>query len=176
MRKTGIQECKITYGDISIHLVQVSHQLSARTKWMHQFENATSIVFAVDLSCYNKPSLNPSSSNRLKESMRLFQSISEARWFVGKSAILLLCNVQRFQQKLAYSPLRNYLRNFHGPNEFSDAMEYIIQRFRGVSSFMHFLSLVCKDEAALDASVIHDFIVRVGDIIFKTILRNWGIM
>ncbi len=112
----------------------------------------------------------------MTETMLLFESLTEARWFVRKSVILLLCNDQRLKQKLACSPLRNYFPDFHGPNEFSNATEYIIRRFRRAIPFMKFSWLVCKDKAALDASVVRDFIKIIKEARVDNILREAGFL
>ena len=118
IREKGIeiQEYKINSGSIPIHLFQVSDQLYTQRKLIYQFENVTSIVFAVDLSCYDVASFEELSLTQIIENMLLFEPLAKAPWFSHKSFFLLLCNVQRFKQKLPCSPLRDYFPDFNDPN------------------------------------------------------------
>ena len=56
MRKTttGIQETVLQFGDVNFKLVDVGGQRSERRKWIHCFENVTSIIFLVALSEYDQ--------------------------------------------------------------------------------------------------------------------------
>ncbi|KAL3418372.1 guanine nucleotide-binding protein alpha-3 subunit [Phlyctema vagabunda] len=59
-KTTGIYETRFTMGSLSIHMFDVGGQRSERKKWIHCFENVTSIIFCVALSEYDQVLLEES--------------------------------------------------------------------------------------------------------------------
>ncbi|KAL2202417.1 guanine nucleotide-binding protein alpha-3 subunit [Sarocladium strictum] len=129
----GIFETRFMMGQLSIHLIDPGTQRSDRKKFMHCFEGVTSIIFVVDLDTYNQVLLEESSQNRMMESLLLFDSVVNSRWFTRTSIILLLNNVGKFKQKLARSPLVNYFPDYAGGNDVNKAAKYILWRFNQVN-------------------------------------------
>jgi guanine nucleotide-binding protein subunit alpha len=134
-RTTGISETRFQTGDISIHMFDVGGQRSERKKWIHCFENVGSIIFCVALNEYDQLLLEDSYANRLMESLVLFDSIVNSRWFTRSSIILFLNKVDLFQAKLNRSPLSNHFPDYTGGSDVNQATEYIrgrfIDRYRG---------------------------------------------
>lgn len=108
-------------------MFDVGGQRSERKKWIHCFEGVTAIIFCVALSGkipFNKESSIASSltnyyspsgydlvlaedeeMNRMIESMKLFDSICNSKWFVETSIILFLNKKDLFEEKIQRSPL-----------------------------------------------------------------------
>jgi guanine nucleotide-binding protein G(i) subunit alpha len=128
-RSAGIQEYHLRMGQLNIHMVDCGGQWSYRKKQMHQFEGVTSIIFVVDLSCYDQEF----PENRMMETLELFDSVVNSRWFMHSSIILLLNNCIRFKNKLATCPLDNYFPDYSGGNDIVRAAEFILLRFNQVN-------------------------------------------
>jgi guanine nucleotide-binding protein G(i) subunit alpha len=121
-------------GQLSIHLFDVGGQRSERRKWIHCFENVPSIIFVVNLAWYDQVLLEVSPpQNRMMESLVLFDSVVNSRWFMRTSVILLLTNIDLFRSKLARSPLTNYFPDYSGGNDVNRAAKYILGRFNRVN-------------------------------------------
>lgn len=131
-KQTGIHETRFTMGRLNIHLFDVS-ELTTERKWIHCFENITSIIFVVDLASYDQVLLEESSQNRMMESLVYFDSVVNSNWFMRTSIILLLGNVGKFKRKLSMSPLANYYPDYNGGNDVNRAAKYIIWRFDQVN-------------------------------------------
>jgi len=114
-------------------MFDVGGQRSERKKWIHCFENVTSIIFCVALSEYDQVLLEESSQNRMHESLILFDSVVNSRWFVRTSIILFLNKVDLFKQKLGRSPLANYFPDYTGGNDVNRAAKYLLWRFNQVN-------------------------------------------
>ncbi len=114
-------------------MFDISSQRSERKKWIHQFEDSTSIVFCVDLSQYDELILEESNQNRIMESLVFFNSVVNSRWFFRASIILLFCNVGHFKEKLRSKPLSNYFPDYSGGNDVSRASKYLLWRFNQVN-------------------------------------------
>jgi len=52
--------------------------------------------------------------NRMMESMKLFDSICNSKWFVDTSIILFLNKKDLFEQKIKYSPLTVCFPDYQG--------------------------------------------------------------
>jgi guanine nucleotide-binding protein subunit alpha len=120
-------------GNLSIHLIDVGAQRSERKKWIHQFEYVTSVIFVVDLGCYDQVLLEDSSQNEMMEQLLLFDSIVNSLWFRRTSIILFLNNVDIFKEKLSRSPLNHYFPDYSGGNDVNRAAKYILWRFNMVN-------------------------------------------
>ncbi|GAB1201849.1 G protein alpha subunit [Aspergillus pseudonomiae] len=132
-KTTGIYETRFTMGQLSIHMFDVGGQRSERKKWIHCFENVTSIIFCVALSEYDQVLLEESNQNRMMESLVLFDSVVNSRWFMRTSIILFLNKVDLFRQKLPRSPLSNYFPDYSGGNDVNRAAKYLLWRFNQVN-------------------------------------------
>jgi guanine nucleotide-binding protein G(i) subunit alpha len=132
-KTTGIYETRFQLGQMTIHMFDVGGQRSERKKWIHCFESVTSIIFCVALSEYDQVLLEESSQNRMMESLLLFDSVVNSRWFVRTSIILFLNKVDIFKQKLGRSPLGNYFPDYSGGNDVNKAAKYLLWRFNQVN-------------------------------------------
>lgn len=67
------------------------------------------------------------------ESLVLFDSVVNSRWFMRTSIILFLNKVDLFKAKLARSPLGNYFPDYSGGNDVNRAAKYLLWRFNQVN-------------------------------------------
>lgn len=67
------------------------------------------------------------------ESLVLFDSVVNSRWFMRTSIILFLNKVDLFRQKLGRSPLSNYFPDYSGGNDVNRAAKYLLWRFNQVN-------------------------------------------
>ena len=70
-----MQEYTFELSGVTFRMVDVGGQRSERRKWLHSFENVTSLIFLVALSEYDQKLLENENENRLKESRALFAVI-----------------------------------------------------------------------------------------------------
>jgi hypothetical protein len=71
--------------------------------------------------------------NRMMESLVLFDSVVNSRWFMRTSIILFLNKVDLFKEKLGRSPLGNYFPDYSGGNDVNRAAKYLLWRFNQVN-------------------------------------------
>ena len=71
--------------------------------------------------------------NRMMESLVLFDSVVNSRWFMRTSIILFLNKVDLFKEKLGRSPLGNYFPDYTGGNDVNRAAKYLLWRFNQVN-------------------------------------------
>uniref|UniRef100_A0A672ZZJ5 Guanine nucleotide-binding protein subunit alpha n=1 Tax=Sphaeramia orbicularis TaxID=375764 RepID=A0A672ZZJ5_9TELE len=102
-------------------MVDVGGQRSERRKWIHCFENVTSIMFLVALSEYDQVLVESDNENRMEESKALFRTIITYPWFQNSSVILFLNKKDLLEEKIMYSHLVDYFPEFDGPQRDAQA-------------------------------------------------------
>ncbi|KAI3361757.1 hypothetical protein L3Q82_002100 [Scortum barcoo] len=122
---TGIIEYPFHLENVVFRMVDVGGQRSERRKWIHCFENVTSVMFLVALS-----------ENRMEESMALFQTIITSEWFVASSIMLFLNKVDLLEEKIMYSHLADYFPEYDGPRQDLEAgKQFILNMFENLKPY-----------------------------------------
>ncbi|EJD08394.1 G-protein alpha subunit [Fomitiporia mediterranea MF3/22] len=126
---TGIVETRFNMGQLSIRIVDVCGQRGERRKWIHCFEHVTSIIFCPALSEYDQVLLEESCRTRMVDSLVLFESVINSRWFLRTSIMLFLTEIDVFKSKLLKVPLERYFPEYTGGADIDKAVKYILWRF-----------------------------------------------
>lgn len=129
VKTTGINETKFEYKGLTFRLFDVGGQRSERSKWIHCFNNVKAIIFCVALSDYDMNCYEDETVNRMRESLSLFESICNNRWFLDTSIILFLNKKDLFAEKIRRSPLTIAFPEYTGEQTFEEASSYIRQKF-----------------------------------------------
>ena len=173
-KSVGIVETRFTMGQLSIHMFDVGGQRSERKKWIHCFESVTSIIFCTALSEYDQVLLEESGQNRMKESLVLFESIVNSRWFLRTSIILFLNKIDIFKSKIPKIPLEKYFPEYKGGPDINKAAKYILWRFMQCNRAR--LSVYQHLTQATDTSNIRLVFTAVKETILQNALKESGIL
>jgi len=98
-RTIGITETTFNLGDHEMLMVDVGGQKSERRKWIHCFQDVTSILFLVSLSGYDQCLVEDKDANQMQDAMTIWDSICHSQWFKQTSIILFLNKNDLFEQK-----------------------------------------------------------------------------
>ncbi|KAK2750412.1 guanine nucleotide-binding protein subunit alpha [Myotisia sp. PD_48] len=175
VKTTGITETTFIISDLTYRMFDVGGQRSERKKWIHCFENVTTILFLVAISEYDQLLFEDETVNRMQEALTLFDSICNSRWFINTSIILFLNKIDRFKEKLPVSPMKNYFPDYEGGADYSAACDYILNRFVSLNQaeqkqiYTHFT-------CATDTTQIRFVMAAVNDIIIQDNLRLCGLI
>jgi guanine nucleotide-binding protein subunit alpha len=150
---------------LSIKMVDIHGQKSERKKWIHAFENVPVILFVVDMDEYDNVFFEQSYDNSVSESMDLFDSTVNSRWFMRSSVFLLLNNLDTFKRKLPRVPLENYFSDYIGGNDVKKAGEFILRRFTQLNRahlniYPHFIETTDKSKIRLVFESIEQMILK----------------
>lgn len=159
---------------LTIHMFDVGGQRSERKKWIHCFDNVTLIIFCVALSEYDQVLLEENSQNRLEESLALFDSVVNSRWFARTSIVLFLNKIDIFAEKLPNSPLENHFPDYTGGNNINKAAKYILWRFTQVNRSG--LNIYPHVTQATDTSNIQLVFAAIKETILENALKDSGIL
>ncbi|CAN3365543.1 guanine nucleotide-binding protein alpha-2 subunit [Diutina catenulata] len=174
-KTSGIYDFRFQMGNgLKIHMYDVGGQRSERKKWIHCFDNVTLIIFCVALSEYDQVLLEENSQNRLEESLTLFDSVVNSRWFARTSIVLFLNKIDVFADKLKYSPLENHFPDYTGGDNINKAAKYILWRFTqqnrsGLNIYPHVTQ-------ATDTSNIQLVFAAVKETILENSLKDSGLL
>ncbi|XP_055352615.1 guanine nucleotide-binding protein G(i) subunit alpha-like [Paramacrobiotus metropolitanus] len=174
VKTTGIIETHFEFKGVSFKLFDVGGQRSERKKWIHCFEGVTAIIFCVAMNCYDMKLQEDETVNRMFESMKLFDSICNNRWFIETSIILFLNKKDLFEEKIHRSPLTVCFPEYHGGNSYEEASAYIQMRFELLNHnpdkeiYSHFT-------CATDTNNMEFVFDSVTDVIIKNQLKDVGL-
>ncbi|KAG6828996.1 hypothetical protein H0H92_006068 [Tricholoma furcatifolium] len=113
VRTIGITETNFQLRDHQMLMVDVGGQKSERRKWIHCFQDVTSILFLVSLSGYDQCLVEDKDANQMQDAMTIWDSICHSQWFKSTSIILFLNKNDLFEKKVYTSDIKNFFP--HGP-------------------------------------------------------------
>ncbi|XP_077997036.1 guanine nucleotide-binding protein G(q) subunit alpha [Glandiceps talaboti] len=173
---TGIIEYPFELETVIFRMVDVGGQRSERRKWIHCFENVTSIMFLVALSEYDQVLVESDNENRMEESKALFRTIITYPWFQNSSVILFLNKKDLLEEKIMYSHLVDYFPEFDGPQRDAQAArEFILRMFVDLNPdsdkiiYSHFT-------CATDTENIRFVFAAVKDTILQLNLKEYNLV
>lgn len=139
VKTTGISETVLKVGDLKYRLLDVGGQRTERRKWLNCFgepvalseprhaltsipEDVTVLLFLVAIQEFDQSLYEDESVNRLQESVTLFESVANSRYFANSSIILFLNKIDLFAAKLkSGTKLVDFCPDYAGANEFEPA-------------------------------------------------------
>ncbi|XP_008289915.1 guanine nucleotide-binding protein G(q) subunit alpha-like [Stegastes partitus] len=172
---TGIIEYPFDLSKVVFRMVDVGGQRSERKKWIHCFENVTSIIFLAALSEYDQVLYESENDNRLKESLALFKTILSYSWFQESSTILFLNKTDLLQEKITQSHLADYFPEYTGPQRDAEsAKKFILKMYVQRHSGRH-KPLYTHYTCATDTENIRVVFRAVRDTLFRDNLEKFNL-
>uniref|UniRef100_A0AAY4AYP9 Guanine nucleotide-binding protein G(i) subunit alpha-1 n=1 Tax=Denticeps clupeoides TaxID=299321 RepID=A0AAY4AYP9_9TELE len=175
VKTTGIVETHFTFKDLHFKMFDVGGQRSERKKWIHCFEGVTAIIFCVSLSDYDLVLAEDEEMNRMHESMKLFDSICNNKWFTDTSIILFLNKKDLFEEKIKRSPLTICYPEYSGANTYEEAAAYIQCQFEDLNKRKDTKEIYTHFTCATDTKNVQFVFDAVTDVIIKNNLKDCGL-
>ncbi|KAJ1508153.1 guanine nucleotide-binding protein subunit alpha [Coelomomyces lativittatus] len=174
VKSTGITESKFQLGHLTYKMFDVGGQRSERRKWIHCFEHVTAILFLVGISEYDQVLEEDSRTNRMEESLILFELICNSQWFVNTSFIIFMNKIDILKRKIKTSPIQDFFPEFQGSNSYEEVAEFFLNKFLNKSRrpervFAHFT-------CATDTRQITFVMAAVNEIIIEDNLKRNGLL
>lgn len=175
VKTTGITESDFTIGSSKFKVLDAGGQRSERKKWIHCFEGITAVLFVLAMSEYDQMLFEDERVNRMHESIMLFDTLVNSRWFRDTPFILFLNKMDLFEDKVRRIPIRKYFPDYQGRVGDVEA---------GISYFENiFLSLNRTDKpiyvrrtCATDSQTMKFVLSAVTDLITQQNLKRSGIL
>ncbi|XP_050951294.1 guanine nucleotide-binding protein subunit alpha-15.1 isoform X2 [Labeo rohita] len=177
---TGINDYSFTVEKITLRIVDVGGQKSERRKWIHCFENVTSLIFLASLSEYDQVLEENNKENRMKESLSLFYTTIHSPWFATASIILFLNKMDILEEKVKASDLKTYFTGFNGKQRNAqEAMTFIHNMYKQRSvcaETKESKNVYTHFTCATDTSNIRKVFNDVKDTVLIKSLKEYGVL
>nr|AGJ70282.1 G protein subunit alpha o [Terebratalia transversa] len=174
VKTTGIVEVHFSFKNLNFKLFDVGGQRSERKKWIHCFEDVTAIIFCVAMSEYDQVLHEDETTNRMQESLKLFDSICNNKWFTDTSIILFLNKKDLFENKIKKSALTVAFPEYTGKQSYEEAAAYIQAQFEAKNKSTT-KEIYCHQTCATDTTNIQFVFDAVTDVIIANNLRGCGL-
>eukprot|EP01132_Coremiostelium_polycephalum_P002066 gene2066-2550_t len=125
----AVTETRFSVRGINFRMIDVGGQRGHRDKWIHHFSDVTAILFIVSLSEYDQVLEEDSTTNRMKESMKVFTDIINQRWFTEVPIILFLNKKDLFLEKVKRKNISCCFPDYTGSQDYDDSLQFIKKKF-----------------------------------------------
>ncbi|XP_022084266.1 guanine nucleotide-binding protein G(i) subunit alpha-like [Acanthaster planci] len=175
LRTSGIIETRFQFRGLTFRLLDPGGQRSERQKWIHCFEDVTAVLFIVAISAYDQVIREDRETPRMQESMVLFASICNSKWFTKTAMMLFLNKCDIFEEKIQRVPLNYFFKTYRGPNVAKPARAFICDVYKNLSKsksrqiYHHFTT-------AIDRSNVQFVFDAVADVVLKSSLNTIGML
>ncbi|KAB5531036.1 hypothetical protein PHYPO_G00136260 [Pangasianodon hypophthalmus] len=163
----GIVEHDFIIKKIPFKMVDVGGQRSQRQKWFQCFDGITSILFMVSSSEYDQVLMEDRHTNRLVESMNIFETIVNNKLFSNVSIILFLNKMDLLVEKVTKVSISKHFPDFRGdPQRLEDVQNYLVQCFkrkrrnRSKPLFHHFTTAIDTENIRFVFHAVKDTILQ----------------
>jgi len=129
VRTRGIVEESFKIEGSEINVFDVGGQRSERKGWVRAFANVTAILFIAALSEYDMVLEEAPDTNRMQESLDLFEDTCNSRYFRDTHMILFLNKRDLFEEKLRLARLSTFFPEYKGNNDFDSASLFLRKKF-----------------------------------------------
>ncbi|XP_065355975.1 guanine nucleotide-binding protein G(q) subunit alpha-like [Calliphora vicina] len=125
---TGLSDYRFKVNNRYFRMIGMAGLRSEPRKWLSCFEHVDTIIFFVAISEYDQVLEEHGQSNRLKESLDIFKTITNT---LNNTPIILFLNkVDLFEEKIMYSHLDAVFPQFKGPRcDSNAALQFISDMF-----------------------------------------------
>ncbi|KAL4657879.1 guanine nucleotide-binding protein subunit alpha-13-like isoform X3 [Arapaima gigas] len=127
----GIHEYDFEIKNVPFKMVDVGGQRSERRRWFECFDSVTSILFLVSSSEFDQVLMEDRQTNRLTESLNIFETIVNNRVFSNVSIILFLNKTDLLEEKVRTVAIKDYFPEYSGePHNLADVQKFLVDCFR----------------------------------------------
>ena len=195
-KTTGIVETEFIHNGLHFRMVDVGGQRNERKKWIHCFQvrlfhfflflsgtfshapfaqDVTAIIFVVAISEYDLKLEEDLVTNRMHESLKLFNDVVNNRWFLSTNIILFLNKKDLLKQKIEKVPLTVCFPEYQGGQNYEEAVQFIKDKFSNTNKSQDNARFIYHHETcATDTQNIKVVFEAVADIFLTNNLKNAG--
>uniref|UniRef100_A0A7I4YV97 Guanine nucleotide-binding protein subunit alpha n=1 Tax=Haemonchus contortus TaxID=6289 RepID=A0A7I4YV97_HAECO len=173
---TGVVEVKFKIKELDFRVFDVGGQRSERRKWIHCFDNVESIIFITAISEYDQVLFEDETTNRMIESMQLFNSICNSTWFLATAMILFLNKKDLFMEKIKRVNITTAFPDYEGGQNYDEAVAFIKLKFAELNLNPDKKTIYMHETCATDTNQVQLVISSVIDTIIQKNLQKAGMM
>jgi hypothetical protein len=172
----GVAEIQFTVNGSEFLMVDVGGQRSERKKWLACFNDVAAVIYLVALNEYDMLMEEDDSTNRMEESIKLFQKLSGSQWLREIPMILFLNKSDIFGKKLETHPLgqcfvdyEEFSRNSTRTTDFEKGCDYIKEQYSAVFNGSRLYSFIT---CALDTKNCEKVFLAIRDAVMAKVFQT----
>lgn len=175
IKTTGITENEFNIGSSKFKVLDAGGQRSERKKWIHSFQGITAVIFVLATSEYDQMLFEDERVNRMHESIMLFDTLLNSKWFRDTPFILFLNKIDIFEEKVKVSPIRKYFPDYQGRvGDVEAGLQYFEKIFLSLNRSNK--PIYVKRTCATDRQSMKFVLSAVTDMIIQQNLKKSGII
>ena len=180
VQTTGVVKIEFDFQSTKFEMLDVGGQRSERKKWIHCFDNVTAVLFIVSISEYDQVLEEDRKTNRMLESMRLFDDIVNNAYFHTKPFIIFFNKHDLFLEKIEKvrdMGIKQTFPDYKGPaNSPEQVLEFLVQKYTKMSKTdPKRRAIYPHTTTATDTQLINYVFCSVAEIILNDVLRKMGL-
>lgn len=143
IKTTGIISFRFLYeSKVEFQITDVGGQRSERRKWVNAFKETHCVVYIISLSEYDEINYEDEVTNRMVESINVFDQTIHGEWFREVPFIIFWNKRAVLESKIKSSPLSKLFPEYKGGDDSEQAFEFIKSVYlskckRDLSKFKH---------------------------------------
>ncbi|XP_045165932.2 guanine nucleotide-binding protein G(o) subunit alpha-like isoform X2 [Mercenaria mercenaria] len=107
-------KAQFSFSDIQFKVISWTGEMPRNRRLLHYFESVMAIIFIVDISIYDQFNDNDPPKNILTESMELYGTVCNNKYFEDKCLILFFSKTDTFEEKIRTIALNSYFPEYCG--------------------------------------------------------------
>jgi G-protein alpha subunit len=166
---TGIVETNFVEGSVSFMIVDTGGENNERKKWVQCFEGVDAVFFFVALSDYNMKLIEDNSTNRMHESLALFDEVCNSVFFMKSNMIVFFNKNDIFREKIKRVHLNVCFEDYAGPMEYEESIDFIMDKFNTVNR-NSYKNIYIHTMCAIDTQWVEMVFMAVKDLLLRSLL------
>lgn len=135
-RSVGSYESRYVIDGTLCRFFDVGGRRSERQKWWYVFSNVDSVIFTLDVSCYDKVLVEDVSANRMREQLAVWIELVQLEVFAATNFIVLFTKTDEVTpSKLEASPFNSFFPGYAGKaHNLEDILQYLARLWKTASN------------------------------------------
>lgn len=113
-----------------VRLVDVGGQRNERKKWIHCFENINLVIWCISCSEFDEKCYEDFATNRLVESLQLFEETVNNKWFFNTPVLLFMNKMDLLKEKVENGKFNSHFQDFEGEATVATASAYLANKYK----------------------------------------------
>jgi len=156
-------------------IVDVGGQKGLRRKWLPLFSNVTAVIFFVAMSEYDLMMEEDPSTNRMRDSLELWESVANQKDLQEVPIILFFNKKDLFKEKIKRVDLSVCFRSYKGGKNYKAAAEFLTKKFMRVVKKGRKGSIVVHRTIATDTANIRLVWETISQIFLTQAFERLGV-
>ncbi|RYP32172.1 hypothetical protein DL767_005328 [Monosporascus sp. MG133] len=155
VRTISVDKYPLKYRDIDYTFFDVGGRKTLRRKWIHAFDNASTLIFTADATAYARILPEDLDTNGMTVQLMVFEEVVNSHWFAKANIILVFTKMDLLDSCLCQHPVAEHSRNF--PAGHDGDVDYYMDRVE-----KRFLGVVRQPDTRKRISIVHANLLDVG--------------